>query len=66
MAPEWGGLEVLARAPAEPAVGLLATRTRRQAAAHLLQLRPRGHLLREQRRLDAVEEPFQPADELGL
>ena len=45
---------------------LLAACTRRQAAAHLLQLGPRGHLLREQGCLDAVEQPLQPADELGL
>ncbi len=34
--------------------------------AHLLELCPRGHLLGEQRRLDAVEEPLEPADELRL
>ena len=34
--------------------------------AHLLQLRLRGHLLRDERGLDAVEQPFEPADELGL
>ena len=34
--------------------------------AHLLQLRPRSHLLGEQGSLDAVEQPFQPADQLGL
>src|SRR4029077_1437804 len=39
---------------------------RRQGAAHLLKLRPRGHLLSEQGRLDAVEQALQPADELGL
>ena len=38
----------------------------RQRAAHLLELGPRGHLLREQRGLDAVEQPLQPADQLGL
>ena len=36
------------------------------AAAHLLELRTRGHLLGEQRGLDAVEEALEPADELGL
>src|SRR6266704_2873748 len=36
------------------------------AAAHLLQLRARGHLLGEQRGLDAVEETFEPAHELCL
>ena len=39
---------------------------RQRPAPHLLQLRPRRHLLGEQRRLDAVEQPLQPADELGL
>ena len=39
---------------------------RRQRAAHLLKLCPGRHLLREQRGLDAVEEPFQPADQLRL
>ncbi len=34
--------------------------------AHLLQLLARGHLLGEQRGLDAVEQPFQPADQLRL
>ena len=38
----------------------------RQGTAHLLQLRPRGHLLREQRGLDAVEQALQPAHELSL
>ena len=35
-------------------------------AAHLLQLLAGGHLLGEQRGLDAVEQPLEPADELGL
>ena len=35
-------------------------------AAHLFELPLRLHLLREQRGLDPVEEPFEPADELGL
>ena len=34
--------------------------------AHLLQLQPGRHLLGDQRRLDAVEQPLQPADQLGL
>ena len=34
--------------------------------AHLLQLRLRRHLLGEQRGLDAVEEPLEPAHQLGL
>lgn len=37
-----------------------------RALAHLFQLGTRGHLLGEQRGLDAVEQPFQPADQLGL
>ena len=32
----------------------------------MLQLRAGGHLLREQGGLDAVEQAFQPADQLGL
>ena len=35
-------------------------------AAHPFEFLAGGHLLREQGRLDAVEEPFQPADELRL
>ena len=38
----------------------------RQRPAHLLQLRAGRHLLGEQRGLDAVEQPLQPADQLGL
>ena len=38
----------------------------RQRPAHLLELRPGGHLLGEQRGLDAVEQALQPADQLGL
>ena len=37
-----------------------------RAAAHLLELRARRHLLGEQRRLDAVEQPLEPADQLRL
>ena len=37
-----------------------------RALAHLLQLCAGGHLLGEQRGLDAVEQPLQPADQLGL
>ena len=36
------------------------------APAHLLQLGAGGHLLGEQRGLDAVEQPFEPADELRV
>ena len=40
---------------------------RRQAPpAHLLELGPGRHLLGEQGGLDAVEQPLQPSDELGL
>src|SRR4051812_18106324 len=38
----------------------------RQLTAHLLELLASLHLLREQRGLDAVEQPREPADELGL
>ena len=38
----------------------------RQRPAHLLELRPGGHLLGEQGGLDAVEQALQPADQLGL
>jgi hypothetical protein len=37
-----------------------------QCAAHLLELGARRHLLREQRRLDAMEEALQPTNKLGL
>src|SRR5712671_2081537 len=54
------GLEVVAgRAPARSGF-------EGAALAHLLELLLGLHLLREQRRLDAVEEAFEPADELGL
>ena len=46
------------------AVGL--RRFERAPLAHLLELVLRLHLLGEQRGLDAVEEAFEPADELGL
>ena len=36
------------------------------AAPELLELRARGHLLREQRGLDPVEQALEPSDELGL
>ncbi len=38
----------------------------RQGAAHLLELGASRHLLGEQRGLDAVEQAFQPAHQLGL
>ena len=37
-----------------------------RSLSHLFQLRSCRHLLREQRRLDAVEEPFQPSHQLCL
>ena len=37
-----------------------------QLATHVLELLAGGHLLGEQRGLDAVEEALEPADELGL
>ncbi len=51
----------------EPGAVARPTDSRGQRAlAHLLQLRAGGHLLGEQRGLDAVEQPFQPADQLRL
>ena len=50
-------------APGWPGPGDVA---RRQGAAHLLELRPGGHLLGVHRGLDPVEEPLEPADQLGL
>ena len=41
-------------------------KARRQRPPHLLQLRSCRHLLGEQGRLDAVEQPLQPADQLRL
>src|SRR5262249_35461611 len=38
----------------------------RQRPAHLLELGARGHLLGEQRRLDAMEQALKPADKLRL
>ena len=63
------GLQVLPGAATQAALGSLLARlpdARRQAAAHLLQLGAGGHLLGEQRGLDAVEQALQPADQLGL
>src|SRR5690554_726625 len=40
--------------------------TARQLGPHLLELLARRHLLGEERGLDAVEEPLEPSDELGL
>ena len=39
---------------------------RRQRPTHLLELRASGHLLGVDRGLDAVEQPLEPADQLGL
>jgi hypothetical protein len=36
------------------------------SGAHLVQLQARRHLLRDQGRLDAVEQALQPADQLRL
>src|SRR5690625_3292186 len=41
-------------------------RSGRKTPSHRFQLSTRGHLLREQRRLDAVEQPFQPAHQLSV
>jgi hypothetical protein len=38
----------------------------RELAPHLLELLAGGHLLGEERGLDAVEQPFEPPDQLGL
>jgi nucleotidyltransferase/DNA polymerase involved in DNA repair len=47
--------------------GAVVLRRRREPAPpHLVELGARGHVLREQRGLDALEEPFEPADELRL
>ena len=46
--------------------GLTHAGRQRTLAAHVLQLSPCGHLLGEQRGLDAVEQTFQPADQLRL
>src|SRR5688572_2334658 len=55
-------LEVGARAGGDAALG-----ARRQAALpELLELLAGLHLLREQRRLDPVEQPLEPPDQLGL
>ena len=45
---------------------LRPARRQRRAATHLLELGAGGDLLGEQRRLDAVEQTLQPADQLGL
>ena len=39
---------------------------KRLGLLHLLELRSRGHLLAEQRGLNAVEKAFEPADQLRL
>ena len=66
-----GGLQVLAGARSPGRSPGCASGARRASPAagappHLLELCPRRHLLGEQRRLDAVEQPLQPADQLGL
>ena len=65
-----GGTGVLRRARHDGPLARLARLARQhragQRAAHLLQLLLRGHLLGEQGRLDAVEEPLEPTDQLRL
>ncbi len=56
----------LSRRPAEVRAGRAVARLEGAPLAHLLELLLGLHLLGEQRRLDAVEEPFEPADELRL
>lgn len=56
----------LAAGPVPAQSGTARGRACREPAPHLLQLHPRGHLLREQRGLDTAEQPFQPADQLRL
>jgi hypothetical protein len=46
--------------------GLVGNHSWRQGASHLLELRACGHLLGVDRRLDPVEQPFEPPDQLGL
>ena len=61
------GTEVLTRAAdATTSAGPATLAGRQRSLPHLFQLRAGGHLLREQRGLDAVEQPLQPADQLGL
>ena len=57
---------VAARARSSPSCAPGSGRAGDRAAAHLLELRARRHLLGEQRGLDAVEEPLEPADQLRL
>src|SRR2546430_9114811 len=54
-------LEVAGGGALEPAAG-----PRGQAAAHPVELRTCLHLLCPQRRLNALEEPLEPTEELGL
>lgn len=64
----WATLQIRPRA--DCAVGALFVGlvggAGREGAAHLLELGAGRHLLREQRRLDSVEETLQPAHQLGL
>ena len=55
----------LARLPLGCAIGT-GQCSRHGLAPHLLELGARSHLLREERGLDSVEEPLEPAHELGL
>src|SRR6516164_10747802 len=58
-------LQVLPGARARPVARPADSRGKR-ALAHLLELCASRHLLGEQRGLDAVEQPLQPADQLRL
>src|SRR5207248_8393806 len=57
-------LQIRAGGPLRRSSGTSAPR--KCASAHLIQLRARSHLLREQRGLDAVKQAFEPADELRV
>src|SRR3984957_9834086 len=61
-------LEVLpgARTGSAGSAGPAGARGQTALLAHLLELAAGGHLLSEQRGLNPVEQPFQPADQLRL
>ena len=52
--------------PDPPSAGPAGARGQTALLAHLLELAAGGHLLSEQRGLNPVEQPFQPADQLRL
>src|SRR5215468_5546384 len=66
------GSEVLAGAGRVLAIGVWPTgpyarpHRQRRPTTHLLELCPRSHLLRNERGLDAVEQAFEPANQLRL